>query len=65
MDEASKHIANPPEVPPAWWDTRYEMPTFAAISGSLMSCGCHLRQPDCEAILCVSHLGELNKGERA
>ncbi len=30
---------------------------------SLLPCGCHLRRPDYEAVLCNKHLAELN-GER-
>ncbi|KXO90957.1 hypothetical protein [Tsukamurella tyrosinosolvens] len=30
--------------------------------GSLLSCGCHVRRPDYEAVLCDEHLAELNGG---
>lgn len=62
----SKPVANPPHVPPSWWDTAFEedaQPEWrfgAPMPGSLMPCGCHLRRPDYEAVLCVEHLAELN-----
>ena len=28
--------------------------------GSLLPCGCHVRRPDYEAVLCADHLAELN-----
>jgi hypothetical protein len=31
---------------------------------SLLPCGCYLRRPDYEAILCPEHLAELNGGDR-
>lgn len=59
-------IENPPNVPPPGWDTTWESETEpewrfgAPMPSSLLPCGCYLRRPDYEAVLCVSHLAELN-----
>lgn len=44
-----------PEEDPAW-------APGAALPGSMLPCGCHVRRPDYETILCAEHLAELNKG---
>lgn len=43
-----------------WWDYTWESPTLDPVRGTLLPCGCHLRSPDCEAVLCAEHLAELN-----
>lgn len=61
-------IDNPPDVAPSWWDRTWEADTEpewrfgAPMPGSLLPCGCHLRRPDYEAILCPEHLADLNAG---
>lgn len=63
---AEKDVPNPSNVPPSWYDARWEDETepewrFGAPAPStLMPCGCHLRRPDYEAVLCEAHLAELN-----
>lgn len=42
---------------PEWVTEEDEQPAI----GTLMPCGCHLRRPDYEAVLCEEHLAELNK----
>lgn len=56
------HITNPP--PPDWWDDTYEPFPGGPIRGTLLPCGCHLRQGDTQAILCDAHLAELNRPRR-
>jgi hypothetical protein len=59
-------IQNPAAIPPSWWDQTWEDETEpewrfgAPTPGSLLPCGCHLRRPDYEAVLCMAHLAELN-----
>lgn len=59
-------VENPTYLPPSWWDTTWENETEpewrfgAPMPRSLLPCGCHLRRPDYEAILCERHLSELN-----
>jgi hypothetical protein len=43
-----------------WWDYTYEAPSLAPMPGSLLPCGCHVREPDYESVLCGTHLAELN-----
>lgn len=43
-----------------WWDYTYETPTLEPMRGSLLPCGCHIRTPDYQAVLCPAHLAELN-----
>lgn len=60
-------IQNPPATPPSWWDQTWEdeaEPEWrfgAPMPGSLLPCGCHLRRPDYEAVLCEAHLAEVNE----
>lgn len=63
-------IDNPSTVPPQGWDTTWESETepewrFGAPAPStLLPCGCHLRRPDYEAVLCTQDLAELNSREK-
>lgn len=57
-------IENPPEVAPRWWDLRGDPPTFEPTPGTLLPCGCHLRRPDYEAVLCPEHLAEVNQPDQ-
>ena len=54
-------IGNPGK---AWWPSpRSVTPEMEGpYPWSLLPCGCHLRQPDFEAVLCNEHLAELNGG---
>lgn len=47
---------------PAWWPSpEFVTPDMEGpMPGSLMPCGCHVRRPDYEAVLCPGHLAELN-----
>jgi len=64
--EKDAPIGNPPNVPPSWWDMTYDAETEpewrfgAPMPRSELPCGCHLRRPDYEAVLCPEHLAELN-----
>ena len=59
-------IGNPPNVAPRGWDRTWESDTEpewrfgAPMPYSLLPCGCHLRRPDYEAVLCDEHLADLN-----
>lgn len=33
--------------------------TTGPMPGSLLPCGCHIRRPDYEAILCAEHVGDM------
>ncbi|MGL5824998.1 MAG: hypothetical protein ACRCYU_09310 [Nocardioides sp.] len=67
----STPIMNPSLVAPIWWDRTWEDGTEpewrfgAPMPGSLLPCGCHLRRPDYEAVLCPGHLNELNGNDAA
>lgn len=59
-------LANPTNTPPRGWDTTWESemePEWrfgAPAPWTLQPCGCFLRRPDYEAVLCAAHLAELN-----
>lgn len=57
----TRMINNPPEVAPAWFDTRYEQMDFSPMPRTVLPCGCHLRNGDYQAILCPEHLIEANR----
>lgn len=59
INAISERIENPPNHVP-WWDYSFESPTLAPMPGSLLPCGCHVREPDYETVLCAAHLAELN-----
>lgn len=53
-------IANPTR-PPYWPYPEYVTPDMEGPAPwSVMPCGCYLRRPDYEAVLCPEHLAELN-----
>lgn len=60
----SPPIENPKSTSPPWWyedeDTEPEWRWGAPSPNLTLSCGCHLRRPDLEAVLCPEHLAELN-----
>jgi hypothetical protein len=64
----SAPVTNPSTTPPRWYDATWEADTepewrFGAPAlGTLLPCGCHLRRPDYQAVLCADHLAELNAG---
>lgn len=58
--EIDAPIGNPSERVP-WWDYTWESPTFDPVPGTVMPCGCHIRTPDYDAVLCPKHLAELNR----
>lgn len=57
-------IANPvPAALPPFLDPTDDPDMTGPTPGTLLPCGCHIRRPDYEAVLCTEHLGELNRGE--
>lgn len=52
-------VGNPSERV-RWWDYTHEAPTLEPMAGTLLPCGCHIRTPDYEAVLCAEHLADLN-----
>lgn len=57
----SERIENPGKAYwpyPEWVTPDMEGPS----PHTLLPCGCHLRRPDYEAVLCDAHLAELNAG---
>lgn len=63
---ASPPIGNPSLIPPSWYDATWdaeqepEWRLWAPVPGTVLPCGCHLRRPDLEAVLCEEHLAEMN-----
>lgn len=55
----SKRVQNPGPV--YWPEPEHVTPDMEGPAPStLLPCGCHLRRPDYEAVLCDDHLAELN-----
>jgi hypothetical protein len=56
----TQRIENP--GPPWWPSPEWVTPDMEGPAPfSLLPCGCHLRRPDYEAVLCPTHLAELNR----
>lgn len=52
-----------PTTRPYWPSPAYVTPEMEGpYPSTLLPCGCYLRQPDFEAVLCSEHLAELNHG---
>lgn len=58
--EEKGYIGNPP-MPE--WATEDNGFTVGPSPHLTHPCGCHIRRPDYEAILCNEHLAELNGGD--
>lgn len=50
-----------PEPFTGWPEPNFVTPDMEGpMPGSLLGCGCHIRRPDYETVLCDEHLAELN-----
>lgn len=55
-------ITNPPPPTRAFPDDDPAWQPGAPMPRTVLPCGCHIRRPDYEAILCAEHLADLNEG---
>jgi hypothetical protein len=58
--DLTRAINNPDQVTPDWFNDRFGGVCFRLVPGTMLPCGCHVRRPDYETVLCDQHLVEVN-----